>query len=370
MLLLLVRKALNSTTVEIGDWHVAPIHGAGDTLAPRSLYRISGIGQDHASIIPWSLVLKVLRCLAGANDSDQEQRHCFYWKREALAYQSDLLDSLPEGLRAPRCFDVVEHLDNAVWIFLEDIHETTGPRWPLERYGLAARHLGRFNGIYRASRPLPSYSWLSQDWLRSRTDGLDTPQQLVQDTKTWKHPLVRRAFPIPIQERLLDLYRDREALLRALARLPQTLCHLDAWRGNLIACHSNGKDQTVAIDWAFVGHGAMGVEISLLVWVSLLEFEVEPDDAMRLEQSIVEGYLDGLKEVGISESPATVLFGCHVNAALLCCMLPDALTFALTESRHAEWEQEYGHPIAEIVERSAAVTYLLLERLDAAQKQV
>jgi hypothetical protein len=31
------------------------------------------------------------------------------------------------------------------------------PDWPLERYGLAARHLGQFNGRYLTGTPLPQH---------------------------------------------------------------------------------------------------------------------------------------------------------------------------------------------------------------------
>ena len=63
---------------------------------------------------------------------------------------------------------------------------------------------------------------------------------------------------------------SRERLLDALGRLPQTLCHHDAFRRDLVA-HG---DRIVALDWAFVGRGPVGAEISPLVSATLTFREV------------------------------------------------------------------------------------------------
>ena len=91
---------------------------------------------------PWSLVLKVLGPAAGPDDPT----HIGYWKREMLLYSSRLLDDLPAGLRAPRCYGCDEPMDSVVWIWLERVREDRERAWPLARWALAARHLGRFNG--------------------------------------------------------------------------------------------------------------------------------------------------------------------------------------------------------------------------------
>jgi len=120
--------------------------------------------------------------------------------------------------------------------------------------------------------------------------------------------------------------------------------------------------QTVAIDWALVGRAAVGEEISLLVWASLLDFKVELSDAARLEESVFESYLEGLREAGWRGDPRLARCGYIINAALQWGIFPEVLSVALDESRHAALEQSLGHPIGAIVERSGAVTALLLER--------
>ena len=54
------------------------------------------------------------------------------WDREAEAYASGLLETLPRGLAAPRCFGVDRH-DGTLWIWLEDIGDDTAT-WDVERY--------------------------------------------------------------------------------------------------------------------------------------------------------------------------------------------------------------------------------------------
>src|SRR5260370_42642660 len=67
---------------------------------------------------------------------------------------------MPGGVRGPRCYNIVEHADSSVWLWLEDLKEIYGPRWPLEQYARSAQRLGQMNGDYLAGLLLPSYPWL------------------------------------------------------------------------------------------------------------------------------------------------------------------------------------------------------------------
>ena len=93
---------MHSPTVEVSEWSVYPIHsGAGEGLG---VYRFIGTGEDQGKRMPWSLVLKAFEAPAqGGGVGDWN-----YWKREAMAYRSGLLDDLPGGTAAPRCLGVEE----------------------------------------------------------------------------------------------------------------------------------------------------------------------------------------------------------------------------------------------------------------------
>ena len=63
-------------------------------------------------------------------------------------------------------------------------------------------------------------------------------------------------------------------LLAALDKLPQTFCHLDAYRPNLfLRRDADGSNQTVAVDWAFTGIASVGEEIANLLAASLIWLE-------------------------------------------------------------------------------------------------
>jgi hypothetical protein len=128
-----LRRALDSETVQVVDWDCQPLQ-AGVGLA-SSVFRVSGQARDQGDTIPWSLILKVVRLLPHADDPGNV---IYYWKREVLAYQTGLLDDLPGGLAAPACYGVVEQPGQGAWLWLEDVADACGPRWPLEQYGVAA----------------------------------------------------------------------------------------------------------------------------------------------------------------------------------------------------------------------------------------
>ncbi len=132
----LVQSALNSETVEVMDWDYEQLHGGAGT--GNAIYRFAGQGRDREQKMSWSLILKTVY-----PEGDNTHISAWnYYKREADAYQSGWLDDLPGGLAAPRCFGVVEHPDGTCWIWLEDVADEIGSHWPLEHYGLVARHAG------------------------------------------------------------------------------------------------------------------------------------------------------------------------------------------------------------------------------------
>ncbi|MBK9613847.1 MAG: hypothetical protein IPO34_21210 [Dehalococcoidia bacterium] len=83
--------------------------------------------------------------------------HWNYWQREPLIYQSGLLDALPAGMAAPRCYGSVPLPGNFALLWLEDIHDAYQTAWPLARYALAARRLGGLNGRYASGGARQSF---------------------------------------------------------------------------------------------------------------------------------------------------------------------------------------------------------------------
>jgi hypothetical protein len=357
----LVRSALNSETVEVTSWDCEQQHG-GIGLG-TAIYRFSGEGHDQGLKVPWSLILKTL-CPAEDNATVSAWN---YYRREADAYQSGWLADLPGGLVAPRSFGVVEHPDGTCWVWLEDVEDEIGAHWPLEHYGLVARHAGQLGGAYLVERSLPSWSWLSSNWLRGHI-ALSAPAiPLIR--KHLDHPLVRRGFPGDASDRLFRLWEERDLFLGALDRLPQTLCHLDLFRRNLFARKTaDGSSQTVAIDWAFVGRGAIGEELVPLVLASVAFNEVDLAQAQALEDIIFEGYLDGLRDAGWRGDPRQVRLG-YTAASLRFrfAELNRAMDAILDESQHPFMEQVFGRSMEEIEDHWGRVGNLVYSLTDEAR---
>jgi hypothetical protein len=211
-------------------------------------------------------VLKLVGHAIGSNpkwQSGEAPDHWYYWKREALAYESDLLRTLPDGLRAPVCRGVFVRPDGTIAIWLEDVGATRASEWTLDRYELAARHFG---SLFHFE---PNVDWLSRDWLRAyvslRRATIDQP---------W----------VP-------------ALLDALDRMPRALCHFDVHPANLFG---DDDGPTIAIDWSFVGVGAIGEDVGNLVADAVLDFHLAPDCIDELYERLVRGYGAGLRDAGWS----------------------------------------------------------------------
>jgi len=356
----LVQRALGSKTVEVANWEVERLHGG--LAAGTAVYRFSGQGRDQGQTIPWSLILKVLRSGVGSADASAWD----YFKREADAYQSGWLDDLPGGLAAPRCFGVLDHPDGTCWIWLEEVVEAIGSQWPLDRYGLVARHLGRFSGAFLVDRPLPGGSWLSSDWLRHYVEQSAPAMEPLRNAVA--SPWGRRWLPEEDSDRYFRLWAERALYLDALDRLPQTICHFDIFRRNLFARKTaDGNDQTVVIDWAFVGRGPIGADLNPLVWMSTALAGGSMDEAREIDEIAFEGYLKGLHNVGWQGDPQQVRLG--YTAAGVRYLFPEIgtwLALILDESLHAGMEQSVGVPIGQIFDTVALMRHSLFGQLDEA----
>ena len=345
----LVQRALGRQTVQVIDWDVQQIHGGiGGGVFTSAIFRFTGRGRDQDQTVPWSLILKTFSPAADADPSGP-----YYPQREADAYRSGWLDDLPSGLAAPACYGVVEHLNGGIWVWLEEVADDIGPRWPLERYSLAARHLGQFNGAYLMGQPLPTWPWFSTRWLRRVV--AQTASAIAQLSDVLAYPLVRRWLPGDASDRCFRLWAERERLLDALDRLPRTICHLDAFSRNLFSRRGVDSDQTVAIDWAFVGRGAVGEEIEPLVCRSLGFYDVALTQAQELDGVVFAGYLDGLRDAGWQGDPRQVRLGYTAAVALRCLVtIGQILPTVLDESQHSLTLQIVGHPIGEVLDHNAA----------------
>jgi hypothetical protein len=319
-------------------------------------------------------VRKRLRPPAGAGTgfslSDSDPSHQLYWKREALVYASQLLHDLPAGLAAPRCFGIDEHEDGIV-LWLEDVADSETGRWSLQRYGEAARHLGRFNGAYLVGRPLPVDSWLCRDMVHWR-QALTAPfWEGLADRRDDRR--VRRGWPGDLADRSHQVWVERDRFFAVLAQVPQVLCHGDAERRNLLVRKAAGDaTETVAIDWAYLGPQAVGTDAATLTAQSVLwAGDREPGELPTLSRLCYEGYVTGLREIGWTGNERMVRLGFAAALSLRFLVLTGPIVMALaSEEERPRLEAGWGTRLETILDRHAAMQPYLLDVADEVRRMM
>jgi len=231
-----------------------------------------------------------------------EPEHPYYWRREPCVYESRLLERVP-SVRAPLLRGLFERPDGSVALWLEALRE---PVRSMEGYGRAARSLGRMQGALAAA--LPDERWLSRRWLRAYLD-------------------LRLEVAGPRS-------REREGALRALEAGPQTFCHLDFYPANLF-CE---VDETILVDWAYCGIGALGEDPGNFVPDTLLDGFAAAEEADELEAAVWDGYRAGLDDAGWPGDERDVRFAFCATAWLKYQWLPRHLaSMPLDDGTRTRW---------------------------------
>ena len=136
-----VRQALADAQAELLDWSCTRLPLYGVNPVTTGIYRFTGNARSGGTSKPWSLILKQIHWL----DLDGHGKHYLdtpsdwnYWKREALAYQSGLLDGSHGGLVPTQCYAVTEPAPTIAWVWLQDLGDDSQQKWSIERHLLAA----------------------------------------------------------------------------------------------------------------------------------------------------------------------------------------------------------------------------------------
>ena len=358
-----VHQALGSVTAEIRDWEHYPISYINTEEASLGLHRFKGIARDRGEERAWSIVLKAVK----APPNETNPAHWNYHRREVLAYEEGLLTDLPGGLSAPRCLGITKYAGGVCWLWLEDVLDSASLPWSLADYGAVARHLGQFNGAYLNGRPLPNRPWLSRNWMRGWLDSYEAENHeilnLIRDEEFWKVPPLDSAFPRPITDNVLRLWDSYDSLLATLAQLPQTFCHLDAYRPNLFLRRAaDGSSRTVAVDWVFTGVAAVGEEIANLLAASLIWLEYDAADARSLDQAVFNGYVDGLRDAGWRGDSRIARLGFAAACTLRWGLVGLWWLLRLGDSgERAKLETHWNRPLPELASQWAKTEIYLLD---------
>lgn len=361
------RQSLDAAEFSLADWSVTPLLHEKVLETTGGLYNFHGRGLADGVLKPWSVVLKkILR----PEDGCQTPEELCYWRRELLAYQSGMLAALPPAIRAPRCYGVSEQArGGAIW--LEHIQERAEPAWTLEQFHNAARYLGQFAGAYLAGEPIPSFPWLCGSLFRAFYADGDWWERFIDPhsaNNAWQRPLVQAVYPAALQARVLRIWAEKWQWIAANERLPRVFCHNDAHRRNLMLRKVGGREELVAIDWAFCGPGGLGNDLGELVGTSLSYFAIPPSQAEALETAVLDGYLEGLRQTGWDGNTELARLGYLIALSLYWGgTLPCEVALAQPGEGRVNIEAKYGRPVADILPGWRLLAEFALDRADQAR---
>lgn len=160
------------------------------------------------------------------------------WRAEADVYESGVLVSLVDGLRAPLLYGVVDLGDEGARIWTEDV-VTTDLEWTTDRTMEAARLLGR----------------MSRRFL-----GIDTDPPLPEAAD-------------------------------GLSDFPRSLGHGNPWRGNLLA-EGASSSRFVLVDWEKAAWWPVGYDLAPLIWNPVGKGMVSEAEASDSESEIISAYCE------------------------------------------------------------------------------
>ncbi len=195
-------------------------------------------------------------------------------------------------------------------------------------------------------------------WVEPTATAIELLGQLEHD------PRIRAFYTPRVLEAITRLWQERHARYALLDRLPQTFCHLDVFPRNVFIRQSpNSSGDTILIDWSFSGIAAIGEELVALVGASVAFMEAPVTDVMEIQETALDGYIAGLRDVGWRGNPGLVRSGYAAAAGLRYLVRPLEFFLAevLSESPESRIEQLIGHPMDQILTNMAAVNSWLAD---------
>jgi len=333
-----------------GQWRAELLTHNPKNAVTRGVWRVRS-GERSA-------VLKIVCGTRRTSDAkwtaSREPAHWNYWRREAEFYASDLRQTLGDaGLGSPHLLASIERSADEIALWLEDVQGTRGDAWTLADHVAAAAALGRAQATV-ADGDSRGLAWLSRGFLRAYSNK-PVDFTLLEDDAVWELPLVAECFGPATREAGRRLLAEREWLLGWMERLPRSVCHLDFWPMNLLRRQDGSL---VALDWAFVGDGAIGEDLGNCVPDASFDLFVAPEELPELDRATFSAYCAGLAESGATLDADVVRMGVCASAVKYSWLLPLLLERAVAGEHAAYGGEALADPREQLRRRGKTLCFL------------
>ncbi len=260
-----------------------------------------GLVQVHGE--GWSAFVKVLHHLRHwplitelPPPFAEEMMEQFPWREEVELWNPARVSRLPDGLRVPELYDVVDLGDDRIAVWMELV-DALPDDWELADYDRAARLLGTFNARMADPEvvdacPLPP-DFAMEKWANV---GLLRGLGPLEDDGTWSHPWL--AGEVELRRRMRGAAGRVQELLERLRPVVHGMPHGDASPQNLL--RTRDRSALVMIDISFQAPAPLGSDLAQLV-VGLAHAGIVPADRLPdVEETVLAAYAEGVAAAGVA----------------------------------------------------------------------
>ncbi|WP_162616096.1 phosphotransferase family protein [Paenibacillus lutimineralis] len=270
----------------------------------KGIYHLYGFLETNNEQLPWSIILKVIK-----PDSEEKDdiKHHNYWRREALLFESNLLDHLSEYIKAPNTYLVEEQNDGTIWLWMERVNGHFAHS--KEQFNFIAHRLGMFNAEYLTAKALPDEKWVCKNWLKSWTTSsrmyAPNPEPYIFKLQDEEIKYIWEWF-----KRLTEEINEK---LASLSNLPHVLAHQDLGQKNMIL---TSNDQLVLIDWQFLSISGIGEDLGKMFGANMSLGIIPTDQYETYRDSLFYSYIKGMRELGWEGDERLARYGYCISTAL------------------------------------------------------
>jgi Ser/Thr protein kinase RdoA (MazF antagonist) len=147
--------------------------------------------------------------------------------------------------------------------------------------------------------------------------------------------------------------------MSALARVPRQVCHGDAQCANLFP---QSPKVTIAIDWANLATGPVGIDAATLLHYALAYFHQEMGQADDLDRHIFDGYARGAalcEETTLRQARLAYVAQLALGIGLL--EIAPVLRLVSDPDRRRPAEEFYRRSLHDILDRRSQLAEFLLD---------